>query len=401
MSMFGLPPALDPRKHPLLVDDGTAMRQQSDRAVASHVGESRIHPVDPGAVGMRADLVERACELVRQRAVPAQLCVIRRGQVVVDQSWDCAPDSLFWIFSTSKPFTAVLIHRLAEQGVLHLDDRVADHWPAFGRHDKGEITIRHVLQHRTGFATTGNPAKDVAVVTNWKLAIRAIEETRPRRPAGTEPAYQWLIFGFILGELIQRITGQPLQDVMQAEIFAPLGLEHSFLRLTDADWPRHVPVRCHHHGGRFAEVGINRRATRQAVIPAAGISSTAANVARFYDALLGDGTEDGVQLVGAQTLEHARSQTTDGEVDQHCGCPMPWSHGFQLGGPRSETHPPPMGRLSTRRTFGHNGSNCCIGWADPDRELAVAYLNNTRIHRDFDVPHQAEVSDLLLAACQD
>jgi CubicO group peptidase (beta-lactamase class C family) len=400
MPSLRLPPPLDLRQRFLLTDGSQLSWHRADKTSDRLPDEWQRAGTDPAAAGMQPELVEDACKLVRQRGVAAQLCVIRRGQVVVDRGWASPPDSLFWIFSASKPFTAVLVHRLAERGLFELDDRIAEHWPAFGRHGKSGITIRHVLQHRTGFDTTGSSAKDIAVSRNWNRAIHAIEETRPRRPAGSDPAYQFLIFGFILGELIQRVTGRLLPDVMEAEIFAPLGLAHSFLQVTDADWPRHVPVRCRHRGGLFAEAAINQRATRRAVIPAAGISTTAANVARFYDALLNPASDD-AQLIGAQALHEARRQTTDGEIDQRCGSPMPWSHGFQLGGPRDAAHLSPMGQLSTRQTFGHNGSNCCIAWADPDRQLAVAYLNSTRIHRDFDVPHLAEVADLLFASCQE
>lgn len=400
--LLRLQAVLDPRQRPLLTDGSQLARRHNGTDLPGRpAGAWTLDATAPADVGMDPELVERACELVGQRASSSQLCVIRRGQVVVNRSWGHRPDSLFWIFSTSKPFTAVLVHRLAERGLFGLDDRVADHWPAFGRHGKDAITIRHVLQHRTGLATTGSQAKDVAVMTNWNLAIRTIEEARPDRAAGSEPAYQFLTFGFILGELLRRVTGQPLPTLIQEEIFQPLGLEHSFLGIEDADWPRHVPVHCHHRGGIFAGAGINRRGTRRAIVPAAGISSTAADVARFYDSLIGDGTADGVRLLGAAALDDARRQTTtEGEMDQYCRSPVPWSHGFQLGGPRDADHPSPLGQSSTRRTFGHNGSNCCIGWADPDHELAVGYLTNTRIHRDVDVPHQGAVADLLRSACR-
>ncbi len=400
MPSLRLPPPLDLRQRFLLTDDSQFSWRHAENKSLDGPGQWQRGITDPAAVGMRPELVDAACNMVAQRGVPAQLAVIRRGQMVADRGWGCPPDSLFWIFSTSKPFTAILVHRLAERGLFGLDDRVADHWPAFGRHGKGDITIRHVLQHRSGFATTGSSAKDIAMSRSWNRTIRAIEDARPRRPAGSQPAYQFLIFGFILGELIQRVTGQPLPAVMEAEIFAPLGLQHSFLQLADADWPRHVPVRCRHRGGLFAEVAINRRGTRNAVIPAAGISTTAADVARFYDALLSAGADNGAHLIGADAMNEARRQTTDGDVDRRCGSAMPWSHGFQLGGARDSAHLSPMGELSTRATFGHNGSNCCIAWADPDRQLAVAYLTNTRIHRDFDVPHLAAVADTLFASCQ-
>lgn len=72
--------------------------------------------------------MDDALELVRRRGAAAQLCVIRDGRVVIDEAVGCAPDSLFWIFSTSKPYVALLVHLLAERGRLSLDEPVAGRW---------------------------------------------------------------------------------------------------------------------------------------------------------------------------------------------------------------------------------------------------------------------------------
>ena len=80
---------------------------------------------------------------------------------------------------------------------------------------------------------------------------------------------------------------------------------------------------------------------------------------------------------------------------------MPWSLGFQLGGLRGPGQVPPFGYRSTRNTFGHNGSNCCVAWADTDRDLAYAYLTNVRTDHRSDMAHHAAVADLVLAACRD
>lgn len=89
-----------------------------------------------------------AVRLVRARGCAAQLCVIHDGRVLLDQAFGCGADSLFWLFSASKPVVALAVHLLAERGLISLDDAVARYWPQFARHGKGAITIRHVLQHR-------------------------------------------------------------------------------------------------------------------------------------------------------------------------------------------------------------------------------------------------------------
>jgi CubicO group peptidase (beta-lactamase class C family) len=364
-------------------------------------GEIALPAADPVEVGMDRRTLERALALVRRRRAAAQLCVIRSGRVAVHHAFGCEPDALFWIFSVSKPYTAVLTHLLADRGLFSLDDPVARHWPEFGRFGKEQITIRQVLQHRTGFATTGSPVRDMLSATDWFRAVRLIEETRPRRPAGSAPSYQFLIFGFILGELIERTTGRPIRDVMRAELIDPLGLTDTHLGIGTEEWPRHVPVVFGPRAGGMTARAFNQISTRQAVIPSAGISATAYDVARFYRMLLSGRTEDGRELISPQTIARARTPSSNGEIDRLVRMPIPWSQGFQLGGDRGPGRVPPFGYLSSRRTFGHNGSNCCIAWADPDRDLAFAYLSNLRVGTAIDMAHLAAVADQVFASVHD
>ena len=354
---------------------------------------------DPSTLPVDAAGLSQAVELVRARGAIAQLCVILDGKILLDRSFGCRSDSLFWIFSASKPYVALLIHLLADRGLVSLDDPVAAHWPEFGRHGKNRITIRHVLQHRTGLPAARLPVGDAFVMTHWARSIRRMESLRPQTPPGLAPAYQALSFGFILGEIVQRITGTTVQQCLAAELLRPLHAHHTHLGLSDSLWQRHVPVVAHGFAGRVLQSMLNRRSTRGAVIPSAGISTTARDLAAFYLMLLRGGVAHGTRILRSSIIEDARTPSSDGEVDQCIGTPVRWSHGFQLGGPRPAPFAPgPLGHLSSRLTFGHNGSNCCIGWADPDRNLVVAYLTNQLHGRRIDRAHQSGVADALLRA---
>jgi CubicO group peptidase (beta-lactamase class C family) len=180
-----------------------------------------------------------------------------------------------------------------------------------------------------------------------------------------------LSYGFILGELVQRVTGAPVRDVLGTSFLGPLKLSDIHLGLPPPLWDRHVEVTGEGAAGRLTQAIANRRATRQAVIPAAGISATARDVARFYHALLQDGELDGVRVLRPGTLAEARRPSSHGELDQFLKLRVRWSQGFQLGGPvpgRVTSHP--LGDQSERQAFGHNGSNACVAWADPVRRLA-------------------------------
>ena len=110
--------------------------------------------------------------------------MLRDGEVMLDRATGCRPDDLFWIFSASKPYVAMLVHLLAEHGDLSLDDPVARHWPEFGRYGKEAITIRHVLRHRAGVPTCWYPDTTApATSATWPTPYS-------RRPdAGPEPNF--------------------------------------------------------------------------------------------------------------------------------------------------------------------------------------------------------------------
>lgn len=352
---------------------------------------------EPRDVRMDAGRLGAALELVRSRKAVAQLCVIRDGRVVVDRALGCAPDALFWLFSASKPYVAIVIHQLVEAGRLHLDDAVAAYWPEFGENGKRDITVRQVLQHRSGLTTVGSYVGDARAMADWDRSLRRIEQARQRWPIGTV-AYSPLAFGFVLGEVAHRCGGQPIEELVQRSVLEPLGVANTFLGLPPEGWDRSVPIRVAGAAGPFVQSVVNRRGTREAVIPASGISTTARDLAALYQALL----QGGGGILRPASVAEATAPTSEGELDRTVGAPIRWSQGFQLGGPRFLPEAiTPLGATSSPRTFGHNGSNCCIGWADPDRRIAYAYLTNRIGRRDADVAHHAAVADKILEAAFD
>jgi Beta-lactamase len=176
------------------------------------VGAERL----PEGAGMDPDALGRAVDLIEARGAVAQVCVLRHDQVVLDRAFGCRPDSLFLTFSAGKPFVAVLVHLLAGRGQLDLDDPVARYWPEFGRHGKDTITIRQVLQHRAGLPVTHSLLRDAFAAPHWRRAVRGLELARPSSPPGAVPAYHILSFGFILGEVVQRVTGADVREVKGA-----------------------------------------------------------------------------------------------------------------------------------------------------------------------------------------
>jgi CubicO group peptidase (beta-lactamase class C family) len=320
--------------------------------------------------------------MIAARGAAAQLCVMQHGEVILDESFGCDRDALFWAFSAGKPFIAVLTHEMAARGVLRPDDPVATYWPEFGAQGKDQVTVRQVLQHRSGLAFARGLIGDALAMGDWSRAVRNLEKARLRWAPGAVPAYQTIVYGFILGEVLRRATGVAPAALMQAELLRPLGLSDVHLGLPGAQAHRGVPVRGH----RVMSWYVNRPAIRRAVIPSAGVSTTARAMAGFYQALL----REGCGVLSPAAIAAARTpSTSDGELDRTFGSPIRWAQGFQLAGAS-------MGAPAGSPTFGHNGSNCCVGWADPEHDLVVAYLTDRLVPTP---DHLRAVSEAVRAAC--
>ena len=300
----------------------------------------------------------------------------------------------------SKPFTALLVHELASRRELFLDAPVATYWPEFSRNGKENVTIRQVLSHRGGLPVARNFVEDVLAMTEWKREIRSIENSKLKYEPGSAPAYHIISYGFILGEIIRRVTGTPVRELLREMFFEPLRLRNIFLGLPEALRSRELPIHGGGPAGPFTKFFLNRNAVREAPIPSAGISTNARDLAVFYQALLDGGEFGGVRILDEKALDEAKTPTSDGEIDRFLHSQVRWSEGFQLGGPATNSLSyRPMGRTSSVKTFGHNGSSCCLVWSDPTRRLVFAYLTNRLPYRKEGLRHMSAVSDSVLSAC--
>ena len=139
-------------------------------------------------------------------------------------------NTMFILYSCTKPLTAACIYILWERGLLQWDEPVATYWPEFAKNGKDEITIRHVLTHQGGFpqtpsSLTWNKWED------WDFVTKVLSEVIPQYKAGEVMAYHPRNFGWVLGEVIRRIDGRPINRFMSEEIFVPLGMKDSYLGL--------------------------------------------------------------------------------------------------------------------------------------------------------------------------
>lgn len=333
-----------------------------------------------------------------------QVCIRHRGEVVIDRAIGHARGNLpgrrfdpaaavpltvttpINLFSAAKGVTAMTMHKLEEQGVLSLDDRVADHIPGFERHGKGAITIRDVLSHRAGIPTLPPEAFDLDLLTDHDAVEQLLRDLRPSRERGGSPAYHAVTGGFVMEAVSRRASGRSLREVLATEIKEPLGLDWLDFGVGPDD-AEHVAKNIETGFPLGLAVGsFLKRAVGEAwtpllrmsnddrfltgVIPSGNAIVTARDISAFYQCLLNGGELDGTRVFDEATVAKAtRPVREEIDIDRMIGLPIRYSNGFMLGSDSVSifgwNHP---------RAFGHVGMSNLFTWADPERELVVALL---------------------------
>ena len=374
--------------------------------VASRNAEAEVDPrevgVDPAGVARIWHAVE---QLYRSGMHPAlQLCVRHRGRVLLDRALGHAtgnapgdpPDAPkvlattatpFCIFSASKAVTAMLIHVLDERNLLRLDDPVAEYIPEFRVHTKQWITIRHVLTHRAGIANPPAEAMDLSLLEDPQRVVGLLAGLPQAWRPGRRLAYHAVTGGFVLGEIVRRVTGRDIRTFLDEEIRRPLGFRWLGYGTTPADrtrvarnaftGPPPVPplsfLLRRALGVDFEHVIALSNDPRflDVTIPSANIVATANELSRFYQVLLDGGVEGDVRICDRRTIRRAIGEQSYLEVDLTLAFPFRYGLGFMLGAELVSLYGP-----DTPYAFGHLGFTNIISWADPERQVAAALLTS-------------------------
>jgi CubicO group peptidase (beta-lactamase class C family) len=274
------------------------------------------------------------------------------------------PDTLFYNWSIGKGATATLVHRLG----LDPETRVVEVWPEFGKHGKDVVTVRQVLDHTAG--VPGLPAGvTVDDVCSWPTMVAALEDAQPWWEPGTQVGYHAYTFGYLCGEIVRRVTGRELGDVL-ADLTAELGYPGEIRygmadagglavpedAPSDVDWSQVPPEML-----RAAPLTVMPTAALGADprMLAADIPAGAKVTARAMAALY-------ASWLASPRLADVTTVSAEGE-DQVYGNECRMSLGFALGLPFDEGAP---------RAFGWAGAGGSWAGADPDRGVAVAVTKN-------------------------
>jgi CubicO group peptidase (beta-lactamase class C family) len=356
------------------------------------------------------DVVEKvwaaATDLFRSGVHPAvQLCVRHRGEVVLDRAIGYArgggpqddpgapgkqpatPETPFCVFSASKAITAMAVHILDEQGVLSIEEPVAKYIPEYGTHGKDKITIAHVLAHRAGVASLPPDAYDLEHVEDRERLVRFLTEAKPAHAPGKLLAYHAISGGFILGEVVQRITEKTMREVLAELILDPLQFRWCNYGVAPEDveavGPSYVTgppllppfsnIVKHVLGQSIDKVVAASNDARflTAIIPSGNVVTTANELSRFFEIFRQDGELDGVRVMKRATLERALTEQSHMEIDFSLIFPTRFSYGMMLGAQYVSL----FGR-DTQEAFGHLGLINIMGWADPAREISAGLITS-------------------------
>lgn len=315
----------------------------------------------------------------------AQLVVLQNGKVVIDRyggftGFDrkvkLTPHTRFLTFSITKVVTAACILKLHDHGFLDIDKPVASYWPEFSSKGKEAVTVRQVLLHQSGFSNK-RIVNQMLHITNWQKLTRDIAGQKPEFEPGSKSVYQLLNFGFILGELVNRITGIPIDQYLSEQFIAPMGLDDTSMRYRYEDQQLNAELSSSTLQDKILVRAFNSKKVRKALIPAASLYSTARDLAVFFQMLLNYGRYGDIQYLENETVSSATSLNFEG-YDHSLGRIIRFGQGFFLGG-EHQLHselPDGMGKGSSRDTFGHYGQRTSVVWADRRTQTVMAFLCN-------------------------
>ena len=342
--------------------------------------------------------------------VGASVCVTLEGETVVDlwggianietgEPWK--EDTVSIIFSSTKGATALCAHILASRGLLDIDAPVVKYWPEFGQVGKENITVKMLLNHTAGLPHVRKPLPQEAYY-DWDIMVHALEGQEPFWDPGTRHGYQFMVFGWLVGEIVRRISGKSLGRFFQDEVARPLGLDFwiglpeeieprvSKIIMVDpqemletpfgqamAD-PNSIQALCMiNDGGTLSGGGVDSRAFHTAEVGGAGGITNARGLAGMYAPLACGGSLKGVDLVDRDTLARMSAVSSATSQDMTLLIPIRFALGFiksydnrrQASGMQDSV-------ILSEDAFCHPGMGGSIGFADPRERVSFGYMMN-------------------------
>ncbi len=344
----------------LLIGFGSLNAQSVDRAQLSRIDAVVQAAITKGFCPGAVVVVVHKDEVVFRKAYGDRAKVPQVVPMTVDTVFDLA--------SLTKPMaTATSLMTLIERGKVRLADPVAKHWPEFAANGKAAVTVEQCLLHTTGL-TADNSIKDY---DNGRAdAMKNIAALKLEIPPGTRFKYSDVGF-IVLGEIIERVTGMPLDEYAAKTVFQPLKMTDTTFKPGDELKKRVAPTGLRDKKTILGDVHDPRSFAMGGVAGHAGLFGSADDLVRYSRMLLHGGEMDGVRILSPLTVK----LFTEGRPVPPTGERSPgWDVDTGFSAQRGELFPPGDG-------FGHTGFTGTSLWIDPPSETAIIILSN-RVHPD-------------------
>ncbi|MCT4351685.1 beta-lactamase family protein [Streptomyces sp. Je 1-79] len=323
-------------------------------------------------------------------------------------------DTVVNVWSTTKGVTALCAHLLADRGLLDLDAPVSSYWPEFGAAGKDSLPVRHLLSHRAGLSGLREPLT-LAEFYDWEVTTARLAAMEPWWEPGTRSGYHAMTYGFLVGEVIRRVTGRLPGTFLRDEITGPLDIDFTIgLPEKEADRAAelvHPPTSsASQQAALFAQLDPAAQAAlanplvgatqanspewRAAELPAANGHGTARAVAQLYGVFAGRGRAGRRRILSEAAAERAREgQGACRDLVLGAGFPhdTECALGLWLSGPNASYGPNP-------RAFGHDGFGGSCGLADPESGVSLGYVMNRMGPHIADDPRKMALLEAVYAA---
>jgi CubicO group peptidase (beta-lactamase class C family) len=350
--------------------------------------------------------------------VGASVSITLEGETVVDLWGGSAnpatnapwrKDTVSIVWSSTKGATALCAHMLASRGELDLDAPVVRYWPEFGQAGKETIPVSMLLNHQSGVAAIRDPLPE-GVFNDWELMTTMLAKQEPFWRPGTMHGYQAFTFGWLVGEVVRRVSGKSVGTFFREEVADPLGIDF-WIGLPEAQESRVAPIipadppsmdgpispfyaaladpaslqtlAFFNSGGYMIPnadgvFGFNQPAARAAEIPAAGGVTNARGLAGMYAPLANGGALNGVRLVNRERLARMSAVSSASSFDMTILLPTRFALGYakSVDNRRTPNATKDDSLILSEEAFGHPGSGGSIGFADPVARMSFGYSMN-------------------------
>ncbi len=312
-------------------------------------------------------------------------------------------DTLSIIWSATKGATALCAHILASRGVVDLDAPVVRYWPEFGQAGKETIPVKMLLNHQSGVAAVRDPLPPGAF-HNWELMVETLAKQEPFWKPGSMHGYHGFTFGWLVGEVVRRVSGKSLGTFFREEVAEPLGLDF-WIGLPEAlmipapppgpegpippmfaamaDPTSLQKLLMFNSGGHMIPgpdgvFGFNLQAAHAAEIGAAGGISNARGLAGMYAPLANGGSLKGVNLVSKDTLARMAAVSSASALDACILAPTRFSLGYakSIDNRREPSCTENDSLIYSEEAFGHPGFGGSLGFAEPAARMSFGYVMN-------------------------